>query len=78
MFNYGEIDRYITTNDLSLVTDYLKTKGFGSYMISGVERINKGVEYKVYLTCAQHGYTLKYRIENGKVEDLGVESSWMS
>ncbi len=80
MFNYEEIDKYITLKDLCLIMKWFEEcdeKTNGDYMVSSIDR--KDNEYIFNLTIAQHGYSKKFKIENGEVVDLGIEGFvWMS
>ncbi|MGI4735554.1 MAG: hypothetical protein ACRYG7_10285 [Janthinobacterium lividum] len=79
MFNYAEIDKYITFAHLQLLLRYLEThrvREHTSDMLHSIDRA--GDEYTLHVTDAGSGYQHKFRIEGEEVVDLGISGFWMS
>jgi hypothetical protein len=79
MWNYDEIDKYITFEHLVLIVRYLQNQPVRerlSDMLSHIDR--DGNEYTLHITDAGSGYSHKLRIDGATVVDLGISSFWMS
>ena len=82
MFNYEEIDKYVTLADLALIVEWLLKKTQGAYMVRGIERTPGQRVYTIHLTIAQNGFNEKVLItDDNEVKSILKEDEkyyWMS
>ena len=82
MFNFADIDKYIPLGHLALIMNWyseVDKRTSPSVMLERIERVEPGGnEYVFHLSTANAGHSERFRIEDGQVVYVGIDSVWMS